>query len=288
MQVEPASTPAPVAERQRLRVEGGARLRLRDDAGTTRLAQLWHHDPMRVLMPAPVDDCVPHAVLLNTAGGLVAGDRLDIAVRLDADAGALVTGQAAEKVYRSDGPAVTIETALSVASGAALEWMPQETILFEGSRLHRRLRIDLEPGARCLAGEMLVFGRRAHGERIRSAELRERWEIRVAGRLVWADALGLDPAHAETRLAAPFGFAGAAAAATLVYAGPDAARLHAPVVEAIAGLPGIAATCLGDLLLIRGLFPEAQSLRGSLAGAWRVLRARALGRPAVLPRLWHV
>jgi urease accessory protein len=288
MRIDSPGPPTPVAERQRLRVEGGARLRLRDDSGITRLADLWHHDPMRVLLPAPVDDCVPHAVLLNTAGGLVAGDRLDIAVRLDADSGALVTGQAAEKVYRSDGPAVTIETSLSIASGAAIEWMPQETILFEGSRLHRRLRIDLEPGARCVAGEMLVFGRRAHGERIRTAELRERWEIRMAGRLVWADALGLDAAHAEARLAAPFGFSGAAAAATLVYAGSDAARLHGPVAEAIAGLPGIGATCLGDLLLIRGLGPETQSLRRSVASAWRVLRALALGRPALLPRLWHV
>lgn len=274
--------------RRRVRVDGGARVRLRDDSGTTRLAELWHHDPMRVLLPEPVDDVIPHVVLLNTAGGLVGGDALRTEVALGAGARALVTGQAAEKVYRSDGPDVAIRSALSAGCGAWLEWMPQETILFDGSRLDRALSIDLAAGARCLAGEMLVFGRRARGETIGRAWLRDRWEVRREGRLAWADALALGPEAADA-LAAPFAFDGAEAMATLVYCAEDCRALLDGVRAVLEGHgAGIAASCLGEILLVRGLSRDAQALRRAVADAWRFLRGAGGSLPARLPRLWHI
>jgi len=274
--------------RRRVRVDGGARVTLRDDAGTTRLVELWHHDPMRVLLPEPVDDEIPHVVLLNTAGGLVGGDSLRTAIGLGDRARALVTGQAAEKVYRSDGPDVAIRTSLSAGRDAWLEWMPQETILFEASRLDRGLAIDLAAGARCLAGETLVFGRRARGETIARAWLRDRWEIRREGRLAWADAFALRPDEPGA-LDAPFALDGAAAMATLAYCGADAPARLEGLREALAGHgAGIAASCLGDILLVRGLSRDAQALRRAVAEAWRFLRAAGGSLPARLPRLWHI
>jgi urease accessory protein len=282
----------PPAPRRRVRVEGGARVRLRDDDGVSRLAELWHHDPMRVLCPTPVDDLLPHVVLLNTAGGLVGGDALDVEIRVDARARALVTGQAAEKVYRSDGPAVTITNRLAVGEEGWLEWMPQEAILFDRARLQRRLSIDLAAGARCIAGEMIVFGRAAHGETISGGLLHDRWEIRAGGRLVWAESLRLDE-MSTAALRAPFAVGGARALATLVYAGPDAAALLAPVREALAaGLgdtqAGMAATCLGGMLLARGVAEDPRTLRRGMAACWRLLRAQAGNLPPLLPRLWHI
>ena len=274
--------------RRRVRVEGGARVTLRDDAGTTRLRELWHHDPVRVLLPEPVDDALPHVVLLNTAGGLVGGDSLRTEIEVGDRARALVTGQSAEKVYRSDGPEVAIRTALSAGRDAWLEWMPQETILFDASRLDRRLSIDLAAGARCLAGETLVFGRRARGETIARAWLRDRWEIRREGRLAWADALALDP-EAAGALDAPFALDGAAAMATLAYCGADGPALLEGLRAALAGHgEGIAASCMGEILLVRGLSPDAQALRRGVAAAWRFLRAAGGSLPARLPRLWHI
>jgi urease accessory protein len=274
--------------RRRVRVEGGARVTLRDDAGTTRLRELWHHDPVRVLLPEPVDDALPHVVLLNTAGGLVGGDSLRTEIEVGDRARALVTGQSAEKVYRSDGPEVAIRTALSAGRDAWLEWMPQETILFDASRLDRRLSISLAAGARCLAGEILVFGRRARGETIARAWLRDRWEIRREGRLAWADALALDP-EAAGALDAPFALDGAAAMATLAYCGADGPALLEGLREALAGHgEGIAASCVGEILLVRGLSPDAQALRRGVAAAWRFLRAAGGSLPARLPRLWHI
>ena len=274
--------------RRRVRVEGGARVTLRDDAGTTRLRELWHHDPVRVLLPEPVDDALPHVVLLNTAGGLVGGDSLRTEIEVGDRARALVTGQSAEKVYRSDGPEVAIRTALSAGRDAWLEWMPQETILFDASRLDRRLSISLAAGARCLAGEILVFGRRARGETIGRAWLRDRWEIRRDGRLAWADALALGP-EAPGALDAPFALDGAAAMATLAYCGADGPALLEGLRAALAGHgEGIAASFMGEILLVRGLSPDAQALRRGVAAAWRFLRAAGGSLPARLPRLWHI
>ena len=277
----------PYRQRARVRTAGGAQVRLRDDAGTTRLAELWHHDPMRVLMPAAIGDAIPHVILLNTAGGLVGGDRIAVRVEVTGPARALVTGQAAEKVYRSDGPAVEIENALVVGDGGWLEWMPQETILFDGCRLRRRLDIDLTGGARCLVGEMVVFGRLARGERVVQASFSDRWDLRRDGRLVWTDRLGFGFDGAAV-LRAPFGFDGAAAMATLVHAGPGAAERLAEIRALLGEETGIAATCLGDILLVRALMTDPVPLRRRLAEIWRHLRAEAGGLPAVLPRLWHI
>ena len=273
--------------RARVRVAGGARVRLRDDDGTTRLAELWHHDPMRVLMPRSIGDEIPHVVLLNTAGGLVGGDRISVAVDAGPGARVLVTGQAAEKVYRSDGPLVEIANTLAIGDRGWLEWMPQETILFDGCRLDRRLRLDLAGDARCLAAEMVVFGRRARGETVERAIFADRWDLRRDGRLHWCDALAIGP-EAGTHLRGAFAFAGAAAMATLVYAARDAARHLDGVRALLAEQSGIAATCLGEVLVLRALARDPAPLRRDLARVWRHLRVEAGGLPAVLPRLWHI
>jgi urease accessory protein len=115
-----------------------------------------------------------------------------------------------------------VDVQLTLAEHAWLEWLPQETILFDRARLRRRLVLDLAESARLLAADLLVFGRRARGERFRRGLLHDRWEVRSAGRLVWADALCLaeDPGGL---LEAPFGFAGTGAAVTAIYVAPDAA-----------------------------------------------------------------
>ena len=140
---------------------GTAEIHFRCRGGVTRLDHLYQRDPLRVLFPASAEGDPPLAVLLTTSGGLVAGDRLDISIRAGAGAAAHVTAAAAEKIYRSTGPITTIRQSLSIASGAIFEFLPQETILFEGARLRRETTINLEPGAAFLGGDIVVFGRRA-------------------------------------------------------------------------------------------------------------------------------
>ncbi|WP_035691647.1 urease accessory protein UreD [Azospirillum halopraeferens] len=273
----------------RLTIHGTAEVAFaRDSGGRTRLAHLYHHDPLRLLFPTPAAGDPPTAVVVTTSGGLVGGDRLDIVARAGEGAAALVTAQAAEKVYRSTGADVRMDVALEVADGGWLEWLPQETILFDRSRLRRTTAVAATGGGRLLAGELLVFGRIARGERFATGLARDAWEVRRDGRLVWADALHLD-GDVAALLDHPAGFAGATAFGTIVYAAPDApARLDTAraLLDGTGGRAG--ATCLGEVLVVRLLNADARRLREDFGRFWAAFRAEAAGLPARLPRLWHV
>ncbi len=271
--------PPPVFER------GDGALEIAFDGRPGGLVHLYQRAPARALLPKVPAGQPSEAVLITTSGGLTGGDRMRYRVRVSGGGRALVTTQAAEKIYRSLGPEVDIGVELEVAAGARLEWLPQETILFDGARLARRTRAVLEPDARLLACEMLVFGRTASGERFRRGSLAERWRLERGGRLMWADALGLEGDVAAT-LDDPFTFAGAAALATLIHAAPDAARHLALAREAAAGLGCRAGASLVNGILLGRLFgPDAALVRAGLADLLgRLRRAASYGHS--LPRVW--
>jgi urease accessory protein len=272
---------------------GAAEIRFGSRGGVTRLDHLYQRDPLRVLFPAPAAGDPVLAVLLTTSGGLVAGDRLDITVGLAADAAAHVTAAAAEKIYRSTGATTTIRQSLSVASGAMLEFLPQETILFEGARLRRETTVELAPGAAFLGGDIVVFGRRARGERFTRGFLRELWEVRRAGRLVWGDALHLED-DVGAIIDEPACFDGAAAFATMILApvgrNPSALIENAREIQSANAAGGLRAgvTAVAGLLIARWLAADAAQLRRAYAGLAGHLRQAAMGLPSSLPRLWSV
>jgi urease accessory protein len=271
-----------------LTVHGRAEVAFTATSGTSRLASVYHTDPLRLLFPTPAAGEPPLAVLTTTSGGLVGGDRLDIAASVGEGASAVVMAQAAEKVYRSTGADVRIAVDLLAAPGGWLEWLPQETILFDNARLRRSTVLRRTGGGRLLAGEILVFGRIARGERFTGGLVREAWEVRHDGRLVWADALHLDGDVAAV-LDHPAGFAGAVACATMVYAAPDAAGRLDLVRGLLAGAaPHAGATVLGEVLVVRLLGTDAQRLRGDFGRVWAGFRAGVAGLPDRLPRLWHI
>lgn len=245
-----------------------------------RLARLYQQAPLRVLFPDPPVGEPPVAALVTTSGGLTGGDRLEVGVTVGEGTRAVVVASAAEKIYRSTGADVTVAVDLTAAPGARLEFLPQETILFDGARLRRRTSLDLSGDAWALAGEMLVFGRTARGERFTHGLARDEWAVRRDGRLVWADALHVDgPAVLDS----PAGFAGAVACATLILAAPDPDARCVQVRGLLVGYGGRAgATVVNGLLLARWLDEDAQRLRQSFGTVWGALR----GGP--MPRLWHI
>jgi urease accessory protein len=270
-------------------VHGVARVGYASHDGSSRLATLEQRSPLRVLFPRPMAGDPPTAALVTISGGLVGGDRLDIDVSAGANASVLAIGQAAEKVYRSLGSDCCVDVALNVADGGWLEWLPQETILFEGARLRRTTTLDVAPGGRALAGEMLVFGRVARGEKMTHGLVRDAWRVRTGGRLAWADALHMDGDDIGQCLTAPAGFDGARAFATALYAGPDAADRLDLARELAAG-DGIrsGATLCGQVLVARWLGADPADVRRAFGKFWTGFRSAVRGLPDRLPRLWHV
>jgi urease accessory protein len=269
------------------RADGVSELRFAQRNGRASVSHLFQRAPCRVLFPnSPADD-LALAVLLTTSGGLAGGDSVHLSIGAEPDVQAVVTTQAAEKVYRSLGPETCVEIALTIGSGAWLEWLPQETILFDRARLRRRTTAEIDRDGRLLAAEMIVFGRTARGERMSGGLLHDCWTIRVGGRLRWVDALRLDGDIAH-RLDAPAGFDGATAIATAIYVGPDASTLL-PLARALAldSDSRAGATLVGGILLARFIGADARVLRGDLATYIAELRRAAAGLPARVPRLWQ-
>ena len=218
------------------------------------------------------------AVYLNSSGGVTGGDAFDVEARAEAGSHLVMTTQAAERVYRAL-PAETgrVETRLALEAGARLDWLPQETILFEGGALDRRLRIDMAGDARLTACESLVFGRHAMGEVLHDLRLRDHIDLRVDGRLAFADRLHLSGDAADT-LAHPAIAGGAGAVATVIHAAPGSATLRDALRGMLPETAGVSALS-EELLVLRLVSVDGYTLRGHLAPVLRRLSGAELPRP---------
>jgi urease accessory protein len=268
--------PPPPAVRQR--AHGRVALSVARLGAATRPVRIAESGALRVRLPR-VAGAALEGVLINTAGGVACGDRFEVEAFVGPGADLVLATPAAEKVYRSDGATAEIAIQVTLEEGAGLAWLPQETILFDTARLRRRLDADLAADARLLVFESVVFGRSAFSEEVVSGFFEDRWRIRRAGRLVYADTLRLSGAIAA-RLDRPAIAAGARALATVLYVAPDAeARLD----EARDVLSG--STCAtgcsawNGLLAVRFLAHDAAALRASAIRFIEAFRGP-------LPRVW--
>ncbi len=267
------SAPAP-----HQRSHGRAEVGFVAQGGRVRLSRLAQQGSAKAfVLPGPLG---AEVVFLNTSGGLTAGDRL--ALSLDVPAGARLTGttQTAERLYRAAGGEARIEVSLTVGPGGHLDWLPQETILFDGCAARRRTVIDLAEGAGCLAVEALVLGRAAMGETVARLDLSDTRTIRRDGRAIHLEPLALTPAHLGVR---PALLDGARAVASLVLVAPGAADALGPVRAAL-DEPGVrsAASAPDGRLVVRLMAPDGWPLRRQLA------RLIVLLRRAPLPRVWQI
>ena len=245
--------------------------------GRTRRAEVHEAGSLRVRFPSVEgDEC--EAVLVNTAGGIAGGDRFDIAVTVGEGARLLAGGAAAEKVYRSHGPEAGISLRLDIRAGASLRWLPQETILFDRVGLTRSIEVDLAEDASLVLAEGVVFGRTAMDETVTQGRLRDRWRVRIGGRLVFAETLALD-GDVAGQLAAPAVGNGAAAIATVLIAPSNEAMVEAMRQGDFAGEVGV--STWNGIALARFCARDGAALRRDLMQ----LFARIDRGP--LPRLWH-
>lgn len=276
--------PIPAQPQQRLqRLQGAAKVGF--DGPEARLTELYQANPCRILLPRRPGGGV-EAVLLNTAGGITDGDRLDYTITARRGAQVTATTQAAEKVYRSRGGDSHVRCHLALSGGAILDWLPQETILFEGGALARQTQIEMDGGSRLLAMDWLLLGRLASGERLDHAAIRDRWRLRRDGRLIWADDFRLR-GNIESLLQRPSLLAGARALATLIYAAPDADRHLDAAKNLLRETHGRAgASERPGLLICRFLAPDGLTLRRDVEAFLSPFRAAIHGRPSPLPRVW--
>ncbi|MER2508482.1 MAG: urease accessory protein UreD, partial [Amaricoccus sp.] len=142
--------------------------------GASRLDRLFQQGCAKALRPRRGAG-PPEVVLINTSGGIAGGDRLDWRLEAGPGAALVASTQAAERVYRSTGAVARVETRLALGSGATLDWLPQETILYDGARLDRRLEVEMAEDASLTLLETVVLGRAAMGETVAAAHFTDQW-----------------------------------------------------------------------------------------------------------------
>ena len=276
MRADPASAAADIFEANRAR--GAVRFDVRLQDGMTRRHHLHESGSLRVRFPSPEDDGLS-AMFVNTAGGVAGGDRFAVEVAAGEGSRVTLSSAAAEKVYRAPGKPAELDIALTAAAGAHITWLPQETILFDRARIHRRIDIDLAATASLLLCEIVVFGRTDMGERMREGEFVDRWRLRRGGRLVFAETVRLD-GDIGGKLAHPAIANGAAAIGTALIVPGDAAlveriREGLPAFRGEAGL-----SAWNGFAMARFCAQDAASLRADMMAVLGCASA------VPLPRLW--
>jgi urease accessory protein len=262
-----------------VRAAGGVRLEIGRTARGSAALVVAESGGYRVRFPNAGGAC--EGVLINTGGGMAGGDRMAVDAALRKGAAAVLTTQAAEKVYRSDGPDAEVTVRLALAPASRLDWLPQEQILFDGARLRRRLDVDVAGDAVLTLAESVVFGRVARGEVLDEGAFRDRWRVRRDGRLLFAEDVRLDGAIRDTLARGAVG-AGARALATVLHLAPGAEARRDEARAALAGARSeCGASAWNGMLVARFLSPDPQRLRADLVRFLENFR----GRP--MPRSWQ-
>lgn len=249
-----------------------------------------HAGPLRVqkaLYPEGGEVC--HAIVVHPPGGIVGGDRLEIQATLGPGAHALITTPGATKWYRSAGAHAVQRIGIRVDAGAAMEWLPLETIVFDGARAAQHIDIDLQPGARYIGWEVTCLGRTAAGERFAHGSLAQRVALRIGGAPVFLEFARIDGGSPILQSAAAL--AGRSVSATMLVAGDRLERDLLAALRAVhvreGELAGVTRVCATPAVLIaRYLGNSAQAARAYFSALWQLARPAVLGRDAVAPRIW--
>jgi urease accessory protein len=266
------------AQTRQQRATGRAHVGLVVRRGASRLTDLYQSGSAKAFLPQ-VHGPVPEVVFLNTSGGLTGGDRLMFSLALGDGAQAVATTQTAERAYASSGGRAVMEVVLSLGAGARLDWLPQETILFDRSTLARRTRADLGPGARLILAETVVLGRAAMGETVQDLVFSDWREVRRQGRPLLVDPLRIT---AATLAAGPACLNGARALATVALVAPGAEDALGAVRACLPDGIEAAASGWDGKLIVRLLGPDLLAVKRGVATVLNALRGIAL------PRVWQI
>jgi len=244
--------------------------------------------PLRVQRPFyPEGQQVCHSVILHTAGGMVGSDRLSIVLQLQSQAQALLTTAAAAKIYRTNGQEAQQTVQVEVAENACLEWLPQETIVFDRALYRQTMRINLAAGATWLGWEITRFGRSARGEKFTQGNWRSHTEVWQTGVPVWIDRQWMP--GSEEIFHSPHGLAGHPVVGSFAFVGRTVEpELVEQARQLWQGAGEAGATRLRSGLLCRYRGASTQEVRQWFLQVWQLVRQRYLHRDICLPRVWQL
>ena len=251
----------------------------------TVLAGRSHDGPLVVQKPLyPEGREVCHAIVVHPPGGIAGGDELSLRVKTGEGASTLLTTPGAAKWYRSAGPWAKQNVAFDVQG--ALEWLPQESIVFDGALADSAYDVDLGARAGFIGWDIVCLGRTGSGEKFSRGTFRSSVQVRREGRLLWRERGRID--GGGRLLDSPAGLAGSPVFGTLFAA---ALNFNKKILDQLREqqptLGAGAVTLLPGILLARYLGGSGEAARRYFIALWRILRPALLGREAIEPRIWR-
>jgi urease accessory protein len=254
--------------------------------GRTVLARRRHEGPLVVQKPLyPEGDAVCHTILVHPPGGIAGGDELNVLADTGSQARVLMTTPAAGKWYRSAGPWAQQQVALTAGPASCVEWLPQETILYDGARARIETDVHLAADATFIGWDIVCLGRTGSGERYERGALRLQMCVRREERTIWLEHGTIAAGALFCR--SPAGLGGRTVFGTMIAttlaARPgltDACRRE----RAEEGVTAI--TCPPGLIVARYLGDSSEAARLYFQRIWHCLRAELTGRAALAPRIW--
>jgi urease accessory protein len=251
----------------------------------TILQRSYAHAPLKIQRPFYPESEICHTVILHSAGGMVGGDRLTYQIDLAPQSQALITTAAAAKIYRSQGDVSQQQVQINIAENAYLEWLPQDTIIFDQAQYHQNLRVDLAAGATFCAWDIVRLGRSASQETFSQGCWQNALEVWQAGKPLWIDRQQITgdqwhslQASAGQPLLGVFVLLGASVSAEVV----NQVRAVAPHSEV-----GWGATAIAGGLVCRYRGSDRQAVQKWFMAVWDLLRRQYRDRSACPPRVWQ-
>lgn len=247
----------------------------------TALVQREHFGPLTVQRPFYPEESVCHVYLLHPPGGVVGGDELRIKIAAESDSHALLTTPAAAKFYRSETFWAEQTVEINIADNAAIEWLPQESIIYQGARLKTKMNLNISGTGRFIGWELFTLGRPASGEGFDAGKIDLNWHIADYNRLLLVERLRLD----QGAFKAKWGLQNFAACGTL-FAKPIGRDLLNAVQRLIGDAPYRGATLIDNLLVCRALDQRFDRLRAQFEEIYALIRSGVLDKKICMPRIW--
>jgi len=265
------------------RTFGEGRIAVHGDRARTSLTRLYQEGAFKARVLQPPGQAHLDIALINTAGGLTGGDEMRLDIHAGENGQCAIATQACEKFYKSGGGTAHVKTTITMDHGAALNWLPQEAIVFNGADVQRTINVELPPSARLLLAESIIFGRTSSGEDFQTGQFSDRWDIRMNGQLVHCERLRMEGPVAAHRAR----LNGHKAMATILLMTPDAHNFINPVRRALKGTDALGGASAWDLgaaqkLIIRLLAVDGYTLRKAVMPVLSLL-----GQGRTVPRLWN-
>jgi len=256
--------------------------------GRTVLSKRRHDGPLtlqRPFYPEPNGTC--HLYILHPPGGIVGGDSLNIDVMCNAGTSTLITTPAANKFYQSNGFTASQNQNLNVMGNACLEWLPQETILFDGARVHSSFKVHLDEQATFFGWDIVSFGRPACKEEFTTGVFRQNYEIWKGDEPLLIDCVTLQD-RAEV-LNSLWGLRKKPAMGLITVVNNDTSILKEAqliIQTMIDDVSRLSVTVMGSVLICRCLDTHSMAIRDTFIEIWKKTRLTTIGKEPCEPRIW--